>query len=115
MELQIVKIEKEGNMEMVVLKATDECNLGDFIVLDFTYEDDELSNLNRHTYIFPNQNVKINDYVLLYTGKGGRDSYPNRGGSTTWEFHWGLDINVWNSEGDEVMLVKMAEIQRYPY
>lgn len=114
MDLQILKIEKEEGKEMVVMKASEDCNLASYIVFDSTYEEDEQSNLHRHSYMFPNQNVKANDFVLLYIGDGDENNYPNRVGSTTWEFYWGLDVNVWNTNGDEVVLVKVAELKRYP-
>lgn len=114
MELQVQKIDKRNGKELLVMKVMADCNLLPFIVFDTTYEDDELSNLNRHSFMFPNQNVKVNDYVLLYTGEGENTHYPNRGGSTTWEFYWGLNVNVWNAGGDEVVIIKAAEVKRYP-
>lgn len=115
MELKVIKVEKEKGIERLVMEVTEECNLWPFIVFDSTYNDTEVSNLHRHSFIFPNLNVKAKDFVLLYTGKGENNHYINRGGSTTWELYWGLDIDVWNQEEDEVLLVKVAEFKRFPY
>ena len=113
MDIHVLKVKKENGKEMVVMKVSENCDLASYIVFDSTYDDDEQSNLNRHSYMFPIQEVKANDYVLLYTGNGENNHYPNLGGSTTWEFYWGLDINVWNKDGDEVVLIKVAEQKRY--
>lgn len=115
MELKVIKVENEENHECVVFEVTEDCNLWPYIVFDSTYEDTEVSNIHRHSYIFPNQDVKARDFVLLYTNGGERNHYRNRAGSTTWEFFWGLDVNVWNKEEDEVLLVKMAEFKRFPF
>lgn len=114
MEIQVIKVEKEEGKEMVVIKASEDCNLASYILFDTTFDEDDPSNLNRHSYMFPNQSVKANDFVLLYTGEGEDKNYPNRAGSTTWEFYWGLDVDVWNTDGDEVILVKVSELKRYP-
>lgn len=114
MELILHKVEKDNESELVVFKVIEDCNLMSFIVFDSTYEDNEISNLHRHSYMFPNQKVKANDYVLLYTKDGENNNYSNRGGSTTWEYYWGLDVNVWNEDGDKVTIVKIAEIKSYP-
>lgn len=114
MEIQVVKVDRANENELVVMKVIEDCNLWPFILFDSTFEDGELSNLNRHSYMFPNQDVKTGDFVLLYTHDGQDNHYSNRAGSTTWEFYWGLDVNVWNTDRDEVVLVKSAEVKRYP-
>ena len=113
MELKVIKVEKNNENERLVLHVLEDCNIGTYIVLDTTYTAHERSNLHRHVYMFPNQNVKANDYVLLYTQQGECNKYRNRGGSTTWECYWGLNTNVWNNEGDEVLLIKIQEYARF--
>lgn len=115
MELKVIKVEKENDVERLVLEVTEDCNLWPYIVFDSTYDNGVESNLHRHSFIFPNQNVKNGDYILLYTREGESNRYRNRGGTTTWEYFWGLDVNVWNQEEDEVLLVKAAEFKRFPY
>ena len=115
MELKVIKVEKDNDIEMLVMEVTEDCNLWPFIIFDSTYVDTQVSNLHRHSFIFPNLNVKANDFILLYTGRGENNHYFNRGGSTTWEFYWGLENNVWNQDEDEVLIVKAAEFKRFPY
>lgn len=113
MEIEVIKVEKNNDSERLVLQVLEDCNLGAYIVFDSTYNNGVRSNLHRHSYIFPNQNVKANDYILLYTQQGDSNKYRNRSGTTTWEFFWGLDVNVWNNERDEILLVKIQEYTRH--
>lgn len=115
MELKVIKVEKENDDERLVLEVTEDCNLWPYIVFDSSYNDGADLNLHRQSFIFPNQNVKTGDYILLYTKDGDNNSYRNRGGTITWEYFWGLDVNVWNKEEDEVLIVKAAEFKRFPY
>lgn len=115
MEIKVIKVEKKNDDERLVLEVTEDCNLWPYIVFDSTFNNGVGSNLHRHSFIFPNQNVSNGDFILLYTGEGDSNHYRNRAGTTTWEFFWGLDVNVWNQEEDEVLLVKAAEFKRFPY
>lgn len=116
MELVIKKILKESDKEFVLLKVEEDCNLWPFIIFDATYnEQGDSSNLNRHSFIFPSQNVKNGDFVIVYTSKGEARHFRNRAGTTTWIYYWGLDVTVWNNRGDEALLIKVAEYKRYSY
>ena len=99
MELNILKIFRESGKELVLLRVEEDTNLWPFIIFDATYDEKGISsNLLRHSFFFPSQNVKRYDYVIVYTGKGETHHFKNRSGSTTWVYYWGLDINVWNNK-----------------
>lgn len=116
MELVIQKIVKENDKEYVLFRVEEDCNLWPFILFDATYDENgNSSNLLRHSFIFPSQNVSRGDFVILYTGEGENAQYKNKAGTTTWTYYWGLDAHVWSNKGDEAMLVKAAEYKRYYY
>lgn len=116
MELIVEKIDRKNDKECILLKVEEDCNLWPFIIFDATYDENgNSSNLLRHSFIFPSQNVKKGDYVIVYTSKGESQHYKNRVGTTTWEYYWGLDVNVWNDKGDEALLIKVSEFKRYYY
>lgn len=116
MEISLLKIDKENGKELALFKVEEDCNLWPFIIFDATYDENGISsNLMRHSFFFPSQNVIKGDYVIVYTGKGQSQHFKNRSGSTTWVYYWGLEVNVWNNKGDEALLVKVAEYKRYYY
>ena len=113
MEIEVIKIQKEGK-EMIVLRATQLCNVGRYILFDTTYEEDgAISNRYRHSYIFPNINLGTGDFVVLYSEKGTNRVFTNRGNTKTYELYWGLDVPVWNSKEDNALLVKIDEFRNF--
>ena len=106
---QIADKDSEGK-ERLVIEVLEDCNLFDYMVLDTTYDNDNsVSNLLRHCYLFPNHEVKKGEAVLLYSTKGksykGQFSNSKR---TYHAFYWGLDKSIWNNEKDKALLLKIA-------
>lgn len=114
MELVLQKIDKNNDKEYVLFRVEEDCNLWPFILFDATYDENgHSSNLLRHSFIFPSQNVSKGDFVIVNTAAGKNTHFKNRAGTKTWVYYWGLDVNVWNNKGDEALLVKAAEYKRY--
>lgn len=113
MELKIRNVDRK-DPERVILQVDETCNVWPYILFDTTYDEKgNPTNLNRHSFIFPNKNVMKGDFIAIYTGKGETKEYRNQGGTTTHVFYWGLDSNVWNNEQDSALLVKVEEYKRY--
>lgn len=113
MEIEVVKIYK-GEKEMIVLKVTQLCNIGRYILFDTTYEENgAVSNRHRHSFIFPNLNVSAGDYIILHTDSGTNRTFINKGKTKTYEFYWGLETSVWNQKEDNALLVKMEEFRNF--
>ncbi|ENU3034824.1 hypothetical protein ACE4MK_002403 [Escherichia coli] len=110
MSLKIVGVKDAGDdeNERLILKVTDDCNLKDFMVMDCTYENGQVSNKHRHVYFFPNKSAQEDEYVILFTRSGtNRTGVWNSSDDTvTHRFYWGLDTTIWNEDGDEALVLK---------
>ena len=107
MDLKLVKIADSGNdKERLIMKAVRACNLNEYIVLDTTYDEDGIvSNKHRHVYIMPDINVNEGDFIWLYTKNGTYHTHNNDSKTITHNIYWGLDIHVWNNDGDKAYLI----------
>ncbi len=107
MDIKIKNINGQGTeKEKIVLYVQKMCNLGQYILFDITKDENGFnSNKLRHMFILPNKIVNAGDYVYVYTHKGQDKSYNNKAKTLTYEIYWGLDVNIWNEDGDNVILV----------
>ena len=116
MSLKIIRVSDAGDdqSERLVMKVTDECNLKDFMVMDCTYENGQVSNKHRHVYFFPDKSVKKVEYVILFTrsGKNKTGTWNDDDDTVTHRFYWGLDTTVWNEDGDEALVLKYRIVDR---
>ena len=111
MDLKILEINKEN--EYVLFRAEKDQNLWPYIIFDATfYETGQSSNINRHSFIFPNLNVKRGDFIVLYTCKGKYETFVNKTGSRTHKLYWGFEGNIWNNGCDEALLVKVDDFKK---
>lgn len=115
MKVTIKEIIDHGhNDERIVLSVKEDTDIGEYVVLDTTYtKDGGVSNKVRHPYWFPDKKVSKGDLVILYTKKGKQSETKNANGSISHFFYWGLDINVWNDDGDYALLFHIDEWQSH--
>jgi len=112
MSLEIVTIQNNGNAseEYVLLKATKTVNLSNYAVVDRTFDEEgNVSNIYRHFYRFPSQQVKEGEYVSLRTSKGTYKYDKLKDGSPVHRFYWGSEAPIWNDtnvESAEVLKVE---------
>ena len=113
MDLTIRAIRDAGNakLERIVLKVCEDCNVGDFLIMDTTYDGDRISNKLRHTYWFPDKVVKKGDLVILYTKEGKINEKINLSGNTSHFFYWNLKETVWNKDEDCAVLFSISEYE----
>lgn len=108
MDLTILEINKEK--EYVLLQAEKDQNLWPYILFDATFDKTGLSsNINRHSFIFPNINVRRKDYIVIYSYEGNYEVFENSAGSRTHKLYWGFEGNIWNNGCDEALLVKVDD------
>lgn len=90
MNLEIERVADNANdEERVVLYVLEDCNLNWYLLFDSTYDENgNVSNKHRHMYVFPDQQVKKGDYVLLYTKTGKDHTHVNKVGTTTYNLYW---------------------------
>lgn len=113
MDMSIKYIRDAGNekLERIVLKVCEDCNVGDFLIMDTTYAGDHISNKLRHTYWFPDKEVKEGDLVVLYSKEGTISEKKNPSGHTSHFFYWNLKETVWNKDEDCAVLFSISEYE----
>lgn len=113
MDLKIREVlDRKTDNERLVLDVIKDCRLGRYVVLDTTYDNEgNVSNKNRHVYLFPTQALKKGDLVVLYSKKGENSTIENKNGSISYFYYWGLDSTVWNNEGDEALLLHIDDFE----
>lgn len=99
--------------ERIVINVLEDTDIGEFLILDTTYNNGKVSNKVRHPYWFPDKKVKKGDLVILYTRKGTQSIKKNESGSTSHFFYWGLDSNVWNNDGDCALLLHVDDLEHH--
>ena len=113
MKLKITAVRDIRNIdsERVVMEATEDCDLGDYILFDTTYtEKGGVSNEWRHIFIFPNKKVKKGEIVRVYTKKGSTGEIPAKGDTPHhYNFYWNLEKSIWNDNGDCAHLYEIKE------
>ncbi len=116
MDLKIDKVHGRDELknERLLVHVEKDCNLGDYIVFDSTFDSAlQLTNLHRHSYLFDDIKVKQGDSVVLYTKVGDygtKRKYKEEGRKELYHFvYMNLDKQIWNNEGDCAFLIKVAE------
>lgn len=110
MKLKIVSVHNHGNAdeEYVLLQATEDCDVGRYMLADSTYTaDGKVSNKLRNTFWFPDKAVKKNDLVSVWTKTGKDTSTTNNSGTPVHRFYWNLKKPVWNDGGDCAALIEV--------
>ncbi|MDO9187418.1 MAG: hypothetical protein Q7W13_15495 [Bacteroidia bacterium] len=101
------KSEKHPEKEFIKLKVIQAItNLSNFAILDNTYKGGVLSNLHIHMFILPRIPVKVNDIILISTGKHDNQSEPTADKKN--EIHHVFtqtDTPRWNKTGDTVTVI----------
>jgi len=109
MNLKIRDILDAGALdnERLVINVLQDDDVGYFLVLDTTsVSEGTVSAKPKHTYWFPDKQVKIGDLVVLYTKKGTQSATQNKDGSTSHFFYWGFDNALWTKPDDAVLLLE---------
>lgn len=107
MDLKIIKIADCGDdNEKLIIQAVNKCNLNEYIVFDTTFDEEGIvSNKHRHVYVMPDIEVNTGDFVWLYTKEGKYHTHKNDSLTITHNIFWGLNIHVWNNDGDKAILI----------
>lgn len=114
MDLKFVKIDKkETDDEYIMFKATEDCQLHDYLIHDDTFDSEgELSNKLRHMYRFPKLLVKKGEYVVLFVKKQGKYKKATQGANQFHFLYWGTNTNIFNQDGDKLYLLLIAQTNR---
>ena len=116
MKVKVISVHNHGNQneEYVLLSVLEDCDIGDYMLADSTFTaDDKISNKVRHTYWFPDKDVKKGELVSLRTKKGSNTEIKTEKGTVVHRFYWGLKESVWNDEGDCAVLFLVNDWAKY--
>lgn len=105
MNIELVGIEGiQNNNERVILRVLNDCDLGNYMIMDTTYNktDGKISNKLRHSYIFPIRAVKKGEYIILYS-LNGKDDIGVENNTKVHYFFWNVGY-IWNNTGDQAFL-----------
>lgn len=113
MEIEVHDI-IHGTNECVVLRVVEDTNLWRYMMFPSGPSPQESpNNSNRHSFFFNSNNVKAGDFIIVYSGVGRFRSYKNKGGSTTYEYYWGLNKKLWPNDVNYVLICNISETARY--
>ena len=107
MKIDIKSIADKGNFEKerLVLKVLADTDIGDYLVLQTGFNDNEVTIGTYHTYWFPDKAVSAGDLVVLYTRAGKENEKLLNSGKSAHFFYWGLAKPIWkNKERAPVVL-----------
>ena len=115
MDVRFFYVEEHGNLdkEHIVLAADANTNLGGYILSDSTYHGDGTTS-NKHRRVFDFDELQAitlikSDLVLHYTKTGSFGVHELPSGTKAYFIYWGFNETVWNKDGDEAILIKVAE------
>lgn len=115
MSLKINAIHNHGDAkeEYVFLEATADVDLGNYAIVDRTFnKDGKLSNVHRHYFRFPAKLIKKGDFISLRTSEGKAVEDKNKDGKRIHRFFWGSKAPIWNdADTEQAELLKVATIE----
>lgn len=107
-------VNSKTDNEKLVLEVVQNCNIGRYMVIDTTFnEDGKVSNLHRHVFFFPHKEVKRGELIFLFSKKSVLTvGYTNDTNEYYHSYNWNLDVHVWNNDGDEALLIHYLDFER---
>lgn len=92
--------------ERLIMKATDDHDVGDYAVFQVNVgADGGLSTKTLHSFWFPYKLVKKDDLVVLYTKAGQPKEKLLENGQTAHFYYWGLKDVIWNDARRSAVLL----------
>jgi hypothetical protein len=113
-KLRLSEVRNPGaKNERVFMRATEDVDLGDFIITDTTYKSSgAVSNKVRHVYEFAKKTIKKGEYVALHSEVGTYKLDKTTDDFPLHRFYWGLNYTIWNKEGDKAWLLYSPSDER---
>ena len=112
MNLEIRSFADAGDIskERLVLKAVADVDVGEFAVFKSGISTKGNPTSGRKiAYWFPDEKIKANDLVVLYTKKGSRRTKQMDAGRTAYFFYWGRDEPLWGDSDYGAVLIEVYD------
>ncbi len=109
MNIKIQEIKDRGNIEKerAVFVVQTDCELGSFFAFKTQKMEVEgqVSSDIKHPFWFPDQAVKKNDIIVLYTKSGNDKQKQNSDSTTTYFYYMDEKSSIYGNEEDRILLV----------
>ena len=119
MSLEVNNIKNRGEIddERVVFKVLLDCDLGMYITFKSTDTEsgDGISSHVEYPFWFPDEDIKANDLVVLYTKQGQQSHKLNKDGTHTHFYYRGLNKAIFNKKAERalLMLIKTWSVSKH--
>ena len=115
MNLKITAIRDAGDLykERIVMRVMKSVDIGDYAILRTGFQNQELDTRIKNAYWFPNKDVQLGDYVIVYT-KRGIDRYREFNAHISHFFYWGLSEPIWHTPDISAVLLESPNWQSFP-
>lgn len=111
MKIEIKSIADKGNYqkERLVLRVMADTDIGDYLVIQSGFYNEEVSIGTYQTFWFPYKPVSTGDLVILYTKSGKENQKELKRSKVAHFFYWGLDSSIWNRKDRAPVLLHAPE------
>jgi hypothetical protein len=113
MNLEIRSFADAGDVskERIVLKALADLDVGEYAVFRSGISTDGAlpTSGRKMAYWFPDEKVKANDLIVLYTKEGSRSSKRLDNGTTAYFFYWGRKESLWGSNEHGAVVLEILD------
>jgi hypothetical protein len=111
MTLTIQKVADKGDIEKerLVLKALEDLDIGDYLLLRTSVSDNMPTTAVHNTLWLPNKDVKSGDLIIIYSKSGTKRSKDMENGRTAHFYYWGSQAPLWSEAGRGAVLLNAPE------
>ena len=111
MKITIQSIADKGikGKERLVLKVKSDTDIGDYIIIQAGYSDEQVTTDIHNTFWFPYKAVSAGDLVVLYTKSGRENEKELKSGRKAHFFYWGLNSSIWGLKDRAPVLLHAPE------
>ena len=114
MALRIININigTDPEDEYIMMKAHSGANLAEYAIVNRHFLTKEPDKKIMH-FNFPNIRIKRGEYIMLVSGVGEDRRYTDIEGDTIHKFYWNSNHCLWNTSGEEAVLIHYQVISEY--
>lgn len=111
MKIEIQSIADKGTREneRIVLKVVADTDIGDYLLIQAGFANDQVTIGTYQTYWFPYKAVSAGDLIVLYTKDGKQSEKDLRQGKKAHFFYWRIQEPIWNRNDRAPVLLNAPE------
>lgn len=107
LEIKYIKNRNEEG-ERIVFVVKKDCDIGSYLVFLTKQTKPESFNIKylKHPFWFPDNKVKENDLVILYSKSGTSSQKINKDGTTSYFFYRGIGASIFTDDDHIALLIE---------